>query len=146
MDRLASATAEELLQVDEVGEKMADAIVSFFENQEVEQLLAKLQQANVNMTYLGQKRSETVDKDSYFYDKIIVLTGKMEQLTRNEAKEKIESLGGKVTGSVSKKTDLVIAGEEAGSKLTKRRKNLVLKHGMSKDFWKNYSYNNHDRI
>lgn len=121
MDRLASATEEELLQIDEVGEKMADSIVSFFENQEVEQLLTKLKQAHVNMTYLGQKRSETADKDSYFYDKIIVLTGKMEQLTRNEAKEKIEFLGGKVTGSVSKKTDLVIAGEEAGSKLTKAK-------------------------
>ena len=57
--------------------------------------------------------------DSFFAGKTIVLTGKLSQLTRNEAKEKIESLGGNVAGSVSKKTDLVIAGEEAGSKLTK---------------------------
>ncbi|MCJ7840987.1 NAD-dependent DNA ligase LigA [Lederbergia sp. NSJ-179] len=119
MDRLASATIEELLQIDEVGEKMADAIVTYFENQEVEQLLTKLKQAHVNMTFLGQKRSQTADEDSYFYDKIVVLTGKLQQLSRNEAKEKIESLGGKVTGSVSKNTDLVIAGEDAGSKLTK---------------------------
>ncbi|MBW8349408.1 NAD-dependent DNA ligase LigA [Bacillus sp. IITD106] len=119
IDKLASASREELLNVEEVGEKMADAIATFFENEEFEQLISKLKDAGVNMEYHGPKRSETANIDSYFNGKTVVLTGKLEKMTRNEVKEKIESLGGKVSGSVSKKTDLVIAGEEAGSKLTK---------------------------
>lgn len=119
MDKLAVAKTEDLLLIDEVGEKMADAISTYFENEEVEQLLVKLKYAGVNMEYLGPKRSETVDIDSIFNGKTVVLTGKLEKMSRNDAKAKIESMGGKVTGSVSKKTDLVIAGEEAGSKLTK---------------------------
>ncbi|MBS4220586.1 NAD-dependent DNA ligase LigA [Bacillus sp. FJAT-49711] len=119
IDKLSSAQREELLTVEEVGEKMADAIATFFENEEFEQLISKLKDAGVNMEYLGPKRSETANIDSYFNGKTVVLTGKLEKMTRNDVKEKIESLGGKVSGSVSKKTDLVIAGEEAGSKLTK---------------------------
>lgn len=119
MDKLAVAKTEDLLLIDEVGEKMADAISTYFENEEVEQLLVKLKNAGVNMEYLGPKRSETVNIDSIFNGKTVVLTGKLEKMSRNDAKAKIESMGGKVTGSVSKKTDLVIAGEEAGSKLTK---------------------------
>lgn len=71
------------------------------------------------MEYTGARPVALEDSDSVFAGKTIVLTGKLEQLSRNEAKEKIELLGGKITGSVSKKTDLVIAGEDAGSKLTK---------------------------
>jgi len=119
IDKLASAPREELLNVEEVGEKMADAIVTFFENEEFEQLISKLKDAGVNMDYLGPKRYDTENIDSYFNGKTVVLTGKLEKMTRNEVKETIESLGGKVSGSVSKKTDLVIAGEDAGSKLTK---------------------------
>src|SRR5699024_1371950 len=73
---------------------------------------ADLKKLNVNMTYTGPKQAE---QDTVFTGKTIVLTGKMEHFTRSEAKEKIEAMGGSVTGSVSKKTDIVVAGEDAGS-------------------------------
>ncbi|MDX8346178.1 NAD-dependent DNA ligase LigA [Rossellomorea sp. YZS02] len=119
MDRLMEVGKEELTNVNEIGEKMADAIVAYFENDEVKELIQELKDAGVNLEYKGPKPVALSDVDSYFAGKTIVLTGKIERLSRNEAKEKIEMLGGKVTGSVSKKTDLVIAGEDAGSKLAK---------------------------
>ncbi|MFC3885421.1 NAD-dependent DNA ligase LigA [Bacillus songklensis] len=119
MDRLKEATYDELVAINEIGDKMADAVVTYFSQPEVLELLAELESFDVNMTYKGPRQVEPSEIDSYFAGKTIVLTGKLEQLARNEAKAKIEELGGKVTGSVSKKTDLVIAGEEAGSKLTK---------------------------
>ena len=119
MDRLMDLGKEELTNVNEIGDKMADAIVAYFENDEVKELIQELKDAGVNLEYKGPKPVSVSDVDSYFAGKTVVLTGKIERLSRNEAKEKIEMLGGKVTGSVSKKTDLVIAGEEAGSKLTK---------------------------
>ncbi|UXH42634.1 NAD-dependent DNA ligase LigA [Rossellomorea vietnamensis] len=119
MERLMEVGKEELTNVNEIGDKMADAIVAYFENDEVKELIQELKDAGVNLEYKGPKPVSASDVDSYFAGKTIVLTGKIELLSRNEAKEKIEMLGGKVTGSVSKKTDLVIAGEEAGSKLTK---------------------------
>ncbi|MGE6755889.1 NAD-dependent DNA ligase LigA [Rossellomorea sp. NPDC071047] len=119
MDKLLDLGKEELINVNEIGDKMADAIVAYFENDEVKELIQELKDAGVNLEYKGPKPVAASEVDSYFAGKTIVLTGKIERLSRNEAKEKIELLGGKVTGSVSKKTDLVIAGEEAGSKLTK---------------------------
>ncbi|WRP06932.1 NAD-dependent DNA ligase LigA [Rossellomorea aquimaris] len=119
MDKLMNLGKEELTNVNEIGDKMADAIVAYFENDEVKELIQELKDAGVNLEYKGPKPVAASEVDSYFAGKTIVLTGKIERLSRNEAKEKIELLGGKVTGSVSKKTDLVIAGEEAGSKLTK---------------------------
>ncbi|WP_044339035.1 NAD-dependent DNA ligase LigA [Rossellomorea aquimaris] len=119
MDKLMEVSKEELTNVNEIGDKMADAIVAYFENDEVKELIGELKDAGVNLEYKGPKPVAASEVDSYFAGKTIVLTGKIERLSRNEAKEKIEMLGGKVTGSVSKKTDLVIAGEEAGSKLTK---------------------------
>lgn len=120
MDALKEATEEQLLAVDEIGEKMASSIVQFFANEDVQQLLDELENVGVNFTYKGPSL-EVVEQisDSPFLGKTVVLTGKLEKLTRNEAKEKIEGLGGKVVGSVSKKTDLVIAGEAAGSKYDK---------------------------
>ncbi|MGG1632121.1 NAD-dependent DNA ligase LigA [Rossellomorea sp. NRS-1567] len=119
MDKLMNLGKEELTNVNEIGDKMADAIVAYFENDEVKELIQELKDAGVNLEYKGPKPVAASEVDSYFAGKTIVLTGKIERLSRNEAKEKIEMLGGKVTGSVSKKTDLVIAGEEAGSKLAK---------------------------
>ncbi|WP_404408247.1 NAD-dependent DNA ligase LigA [Jeotgalibacillus malaysiensis] len=119
IDALKVATAEELCQIDEIGNKMADAIVTYFENEEVLELIEELRENGVNLTYTGPVKKKAEDIDSAFAGKTIVLTGKLAQLTRGDAKEKIELLGGKVTGSVSKKTDLLIAGEDAGSKLTK---------------------------
>ncbi|MBB6447763.1 NAD-dependent DNA ligase LigA [Bacillus benzoevorans] len=119
MDRLAAATREELTSINEIGEKMADSIVTFFEQEEAKDLIQELKDVGVNMAYTGTRPAAVSQSDSYFAGKTVVLTGKLAILTRNEAKEKIEALGGNVTGSVSKKTDLVIAGEDAGSKLKK---------------------------
>lgn len=119
MDKLMAASAGELVSINEIGEKMADAIVTYFSQEEFMQLINELKAYGVNMSYKGKRKMDAAESDSYFAGKTIVLTGKMEQYGRNEAKELIEALGGNVTGSVSKKTDLVIAGEDAGSKLKK---------------------------
>ncbi|PLR99213.1 NAD-dependent DNA ligase LigA [Bacillus sp. T33-2] len=122
MDRLMEATDAELTAINEIGGKMADSIVTFFDQPEVKELIGELKAAGVNMEYKGPRPSAAAESDSFFAGKTIVLTGKLEQLTRNEAQEKIEALGGNVAGSVSKKTDLVVAGEDAGSKLAKAQK------------------------
>ncbi|MFL0364415.1 NAD-dependent DNA ligase LigA [Pseudobacillus sp. 179-B 2D1 NHS] len=119
MQALSEATMEQLTAIHEIGDKMAEAVVTYFDQPEVGELIAKLQAAGVNMTYKGPKLAAVAASDSFFAGKTVVLTGKLHELTRNEAKERIEALGGKVAGSVSKNTDLVIAGEEAGSKLEK---------------------------
>ncbi|MCK0472339.1 NAD-dependent DNA ligase LigA [Halalkalibacter sp. APA_J-10(15)] len=121
IDQLVQATEEELEAVNEIGEKMAASIRRYFQKPEVLELLQELRKLGVNLVYKGPKRQsvDSEQSDSPFAGKTIVLTGKLEQLTRDEAKEKIEALGGKITGSVSKKTDLVIAGEAAGSKKKK---------------------------
>ncbi|MFS0665364.1 NAD-dependent DNA ligase LigA [Bacillus mojavensis] len=119
LDNLKKATIEELLAIDEIGEKMADAVITYFHKEEMLELLAELEELGVNTLYKGPKKVKAEDSDSYFAGKTIVLTGKLEELSRNEAKAQIEALGGKMSGSVSKNTDLVIAGEAAGSKLTK---------------------------
>jgi DNA ligase (NAD+) len=119
MDKLAAATKEDLIAVNEIGDKMADSIVAFFEKEEAVELINELIAAGVNMEYKGSRPVSAENSDSIFAGKTVVLTGKLERLSRNEAKDKIEALGGNVAGSVSKKTHLVIAGVEAGSKLTK---------------------------
>ncbi|WP_183248930.1 NAD-dependent DNA ligase LigA [Anoxybacillus tengchongensis] len=119
MERLQQATKEELTAIHEIGEKMADSIVTYFSKEEVKQLLDRLRAHGVNMTYKGAKR--TADASATFAGKTFVLTGTLQSMSRSEAKEKIEALGGKVTGSVSKKTDVVVVGEDAGSKLEKAR-------------------------
>lgn len=119
MERLQQATKEELTAIHEIGEKMADSIVTYFSKEEVKQLLERLRAYGVNMTYKGAK--QTVDISSTFAGKTFVLTGTLQSMSRSEAKEAIEALGGKVTGSVSKKTDVVVVGEDAGSKLEKAR-------------------------
>ncbi|MGP4071825.1 NAD-dependent DNA ligase LigA [Piscibacillus sp. B03] len=120
MDHLMDASVEELEAVPEIGSKMAESIATYFDKPQVQELIDELKELGLNMDYLGM--SVEVSSDSVFFEKTIVLTGKLEQLSRGEAKERIEALGGKVTGSVSKKTDLLIAGEDAGSKLDKAKK------------------------
>lgn len=123
MESLQQATYDKLVSIDEIGEKMADAVVHYFALEKVSTLLNDLRELGVNMTYLGNRR--TTDETSgelIFANKTVVLTGKLEKLTRREAKEFIEANGGKVTGSVSKNTDLVIAGEAAGSKYDQAKK------------------------
>ncbi|WP_186578445.1 NAD-dependent DNA ligase LigA [Aquibacillus kalidii] len=118
MENLINASYEDYVAVNEIGEKMAESIVRYFEEEPVKELIAELETLGLNMEYKGPRKADQ-PTDSIFMGKTVVLTGKLEVLNRQEAKEKIEALGGKVTGSVSKKTDLLIAGEEAGSKLTK---------------------------
>ena len=120
MKSLAQATSEQLVAIHEIGEKMADSVINYFENEEVQDLIERLESLGVNLTYTG-KKVDFSDLNHVLTGKTVVLTGKLEQLTRQEAKEKIEQLGGTVSGSVSKKTDIVIAGEDAGSKLDKAR-------------------------
>lgn len=120
MERLQRATYDEFVAVDEIGEKMADSLVQYFSEDKVNAMLQELKDLGVNMEYTGPKKA-TGAEDSPFMDITVVLTGKLEKLSRNEAKAKIEALGGKVTGSVSKKTGLVVAGEAAGSKYDRAR-------------------------
>ena len=112
---LAAAKQEQIAAIDGIGAIIAESVHSYFAKPEVALLLSELGEAGVNLAYLGKQRS----KDAPLSGMTVVLTGKLLQLTRSEAKEKLEELGAKVTGSVSKKTDLVIAGVEAGSKLAK---------------------------
>ncbi|MFV9511463.1 NAD-dependent DNA ligase LigA [Tepidibacillus sp. LV47] len=119
MDQLMKATKEELMAIDEIGPKMADSIVTFFEQENVKEMIQRLKELGVNMTYKGAE--STIKRESRFTGKTVVLTGTLQHLTRKEATEKLEALGAKVTGSVTKKTDYVIAGENAGSKLTKAK-------------------------
>ncbi|MGJ9458372.1 NAD-dependent DNA ligase LigA [Oceanobacillus sp. CF4.6] len=121
MEKLQVATFDDLIAVDEIGDKMADSIVQYFSEDKVTELLNDLHELNLNMEYTGPKKAQ-LDDDSVFAGKTVVLTGKMEEFSRDKAKEMIESLGGTVTGSVSKKTDLLIAGEDAGSKYDKAQR------------------------
>jgi DNA ligase (NAD+) len=95
---------------------VAASIGAFFENPHNRQILAELGRSGVNTT---QPRSETPSGESPLAGKTVVLTGTLEAMTRGDAKRRLEALGARVSGSVSKKTDLVVAGESAGSKLTK---------------------------
>ncbi|MEY8435203.1 NAD-dependent DNA ligase LigA [Streptococcus hyointestinalis] len=115
LDELSKASFEEIAQIEGLGEVIASSITSYFEKAEVHELMDELASYGVNMTFLGQVASSSASLSGL----TIVLTGKLEQLTRSEAKEKLQSLGAKVTGSVSKKTDIVVAGSDAGSKLAK---------------------------
>ena len=119
IENLSQAKAEDILNLHTMGETIANSLTTYFANDEVHELLAELKKAGVNLRYLGVTQAQLASVESPFKDKTIVLTGKLTTYTRDEVKAKIESLGGKVTGSVSKKTDLVIAGADAGSKLTK---------------------------
>ncbi|EJS72211.1 NAD-dependent DNA ligase LigA [Bacillus cereus] len=125
MDALVKATEEELKAINEIGEKMAQSVVTYFDNEDVLELLQQFKEYGVNMAYKGIKSADLQNVESYFAGKTVVLTGKLEVMGRSEAKKKIEALGGKVTGSVSKSTDLVVAGEAAGSKLAQAEKHHV---------------------
>jgi len=112
--QLFTVTFEELKDIDEIGDIIAKSIIDYFRHPNTKILIDQLEMHQVLMTY----ESNVVVKDA-FDSKIFVLTGKLELFKRDEAKELIESFGGKVSGSVSKKTDYVVAGSDAGSKLKK---------------------------
>jgi DNA ligase (NAD+) len=115
MDAIMAANAEQLERVEEVGPRISEAILEFFSRPANKKLVQKLKDAGVEMTAEKKQRSDQLAGLTF------VLTGTLPNLTREEAKEKIEAAGGKTAGSVSKKTNYVVAGEEAGSKLDKAR-------------------------
>ena len=119
IDRLMSESEENLLKINDIGEVCAASIYKYFHDEENIKLINELKQLGLNMNYLG---SETINENNYFYNKKIVLTGTLSKYGRKEVTEILENLGAHVSSSVSKVTDLVIYGEEAGSKLDKANK------------------------
>lgn len=115
IDSMFTADFDRLISIQEIGEKMAESIMTFFRQEQNLQLVKKLQECGVNTK--GSKKE--IRENEHFSGKTFVLTGALQSFTRDQAKEIIESFGGKVSGSVSKKTDYVLAGEDAGSKLVK---------------------------
>lgn len=115
IENLAQADPDEVASIESLGGVIAKSLQTYFATEGSEILLRELKEAGVNLDYKGQ----TVVADAALSGLTVVLTGKLERLKRSEAKSKLESLGAKVTGSVSKKTDLVVAGADAGSKLQK---------------------------
>jgi DNA ligase (NAD+) len=115
LDAIMNASAEELEEVNEVGPRIAESIVEFFDDEHNRKLVSDLRKAG--LTFTGQKK----EKGTKLAGKTFVLTGTLERHTRDEAKKMIEDAGGRVSGSVSKKTDYVVAGSDAGSKLDKAR-------------------------
>jgi len=113
MDELKKASREDLERVQEVGPKVAASVHDFFANEQNRALIQRLAELGLKMT--AEKKQRTTQLEGLTF----VLTGTFPTLSREEAKEKIEAAGGKVSGSVSKKTNYVVAGEEAGSKLVK---------------------------
>lgn len=115
IESLAQANPEEVASIESLGSVIAQSLQSYFETEGAKILLSELKELGVNLDYKGQ----VIAADAALSGLTVVLTGKLERLTRSEAKSKLENLGAKVTGSVSKKTDLVVAGADAGSKLQK---------------------------
>ena len=116
LDALASATEEDLLEIPDVGPVVAHSIVTWFASEHNKELIEQLRQEGLNFNFLG---STSKAANSYFSGKTVVLTGTLDSMGRKEATDILENLGAKVTGSVSKATDAVVAGHDAGSKLDK---------------------------
>lgn len=117
MDNFMNTTEDELVKIPDIGEIIAKSIVNYFEDNHNKAIVEELKELGLNMTYLGQK----VEENEEFAGKTFVLTGSLTLFTRDEASEKIELLGGKTSGSVSKKTYAVIVGENPGSKYEKAK-------------------------
>ncbi|NKZ20316.1 NAD-dependent DNA ligase LigA [Streptococcus ovuberis] len=115
LENLAHAEEEAIAAIPGLGKVIAQSLRTYFEADGAKALLAELKEAGVNLVFKGLRVTDTAP----LAGQVVVLTGKLERLTRNEAKEKLEALGASVTGSVSKKTNLVVAGADAGSKLAK---------------------------
>ena len=117
LDNLMNASKEDLIEIDDIGDIIADSIIDFFNNSNNKEIINKLKDLNINTKYLGQE----VIEDENFSNKSFVLTGALTLFTRDEAKDIIESLGGKTVSSVSSKTDVVIVGDNPGSKYNKAK-------------------------
>lgn len=116
---LMQADAETVAGIDGIGPTIADSVTTYFQREQAQELIAAFQAAGVNLAYHGAAPAAT---DSFFSGKTVVITGKFSEFSRPELTTKLQALGAKVTGSVSKKTDLLVAGEAAGSKLAKATK------------------------
>ena len=116
LDNLMNATTEELKEINDIGEIIANSIYEYFKDEENIKLINKLKELGLNTKYLDNKN---IEEDEFFQNKTFVLTGTLYQITRDKASNLIEDLGGKTSNSVSKKTDYVILGENAGSKYDK---------------------------
>ena len=134
MDNLMNASLEDIAQIKDIGLTIAKSVYEFFKDENNVKLINNLKMDGVNMIYL----KEISNNETIFSNKTFVLTGSLERFTRDEAKEKIESLGGICSSSVSKKTNVVIAGNEAGSKLEKA-KNLSITIWDEEEFINNLS-------
>ncbi len=117
VDHLLDASYEEVVNIEGIGDIIADSVVSFFKNEAAKTLIKQLKERQVNLTYLEENMVVDEEVHSIFKGKTIVLTGKLEHFSRNELKKTLKLYDAKVTGSVSGNTDLLIAGENAGSKL-----------------------------
>ena len=112
-----NASKEDLIEIDDIGDIIADSIIDFFNNSNNKEIINRLKDLNINTKYLGQE----IIEDENFSNKSFVLTGALTLFTRDEAKDIIESLGGKTVSSVSSKTDVVIVGDNPGSKYNKAK-------------------------
>ncbi len=130
IDELACKTVDELKQINDVGEVCANSLYNYFHDENNIALIEKLKELGLNMKYLGKV---DISEQSIFFNKKVVLTGSLTHFSRSEATELLENFGAKVSGSVSKATDLVIAGEAAGSKL-KKAQELNIKVISEEDF------------
>lgn len=119
LNKIMQASVSDLTAIDTIGETIAESITTYFAQASVQKLVQELIDSGVNIDYLGEDVSEEEIVDNFFKNKTVVLTGKLAHFTRSEFTKKLESLGAKVTSSVSKKTDYVIYGTDAGSKLNK---------------------------
>ncbi len=118
LDMLAGAGFEEIEAVKDIGPRIAESVVDFFNEDQNREVIERLRIAGLNF---GESKKE-IEKKVLFYEKVFVLTGKLENYSREEVREIIDGFGGRVTSSISKNTDIVLAGEDAGSKLDKARK------------------------
>ena len=131
IDNIINASFEDLSSINDIGDIIAQSIIDYFQNEDNITIINKLKSYDVNMNYLGPK----IIKDDNFYGKTFVLTGTMENYKREDAKSLIEQRGGKTTSSVSKKTDVVLAGKDPGSKYMKA-KELNINIWTEEDFKK----------
>ena len=129
IDNIISATYDELCDIRDIGSIIADSVFEYFHNEKNIEIIDELKSMNVNMKYIGNR----IEDNENFKDKTFVLTGSLEKFTREEATSKIESLGGKVTNSVTKKTDVVIVGTSPGSKYDKAKE-------LNIDIWNEDEY------
>ena len=121
IDKVMQASAQDIAEIATMGMIIADSVVTYFSMPESKQLIDQLKQVGVNMDYLGVTDEQLAESDSFFTGKKFVLTGKLQNITRPDATQWLEDHGAKVSSSVSKNTDIVVVGEDPGSKYDKAK-------------------------